>query len=91
MATTPILESGNVTIHSEIIDNLSDVSSLPLSSDAEVNPAANVTDINSSIFAHKWKEIISLHKNLTELGASDFSQHHARITVIGGQSGARLP
>ncbi|KIY48903.1 hypothetical protein FISHEDRAFT_58621 [Fistulina hepatica ATCC 64428] len=85
MAASPKPESLDVR-SSETIDSLSDAASSLLNSDTEAKPAVNATDINSSIFARKWKEIITLHKDLTELGASDFSQHHARVTVIGGQS-----
>ncbi|KIY47098.1 hypothetical protein FISHEDRAFT_75009 [Fistulina hepatica ATCC 64428] len=88
MAASPKPESLDVR-SSETIDSLSDAASSLLNSDTEAKPAVNATDINSSIFARKWKEIITLHKDLTELGASDFSQHHARITVIGGQSAGK--
>ncbi|KAL1663186.1 hypothetical protein GGF50DRAFT_116287 [Schizophyllum commune] len=42
-------------------------------------------DFTNSAYARKWKKLMALHKDLSDLGASDFSPDLPRITVIGGQ------
>ncbi|KAL1743868.1 P-loop containing nucleoside triphosphate hydrolase protein [Schizophyllum fasciatum] len=46
-------------------------------------------DFTNSTYARKWKRLMSLHKDLSDLGASDFSPDLPRITVIGGQSAGK--
>ncbi|TRM56049.1 P-loop containing nucleoside triphosphate hydrolase protein [Schizophyllum amplum] len=54
-----------------------------------VLPDEEVTDFTNSAYARKWKKLMSLHKDLSDLGASDFSPDLPRITVIGGQSAGK--
>ncbi|KAL1689987.1 P-loop containing nucleoside triphosphate hydrolase protein [Schizophyllum commune] len=46
-------------------------------------------DFTNSAYARKWKKLMALHKDLSDLGASDFSPDLPRITVIGGQSAGK--